>query len=62
VEAARNKKGDSMIDLDVDNEKPRGLEAADAAGILLTAIILACGTVSMAGLIWFAYEVLLWIG
>jgi hypothetical protein len=51
-----------MIDLDVDNEKPRGIEAAGAAGVLLTAVLVAAGAAALAGLIWFAYEVLLWIG
>ena len=51
-----------MIDLDVDNEKPLAHGVTDVAGILFTAIILACGAASMAGLIWVAYEVLSWIG
>jgi hypothetical protein len=51
-----------MIDLDVDNEKPRWIEAAGAAGILLTAVLIAVGAAALASLIWFAYEVLSWIG
>jgi len=62
VEAPRDQKGEGMIDLDVDNEKPRGIEAAGAAGILLTAVLIAVGAAALASLIWFAYEVMSWIG